>query len=120
MSRELVTGFIGNIDFGMSEARETSQHEKKQYAAFEQAIDAWEKRTGLFVERSHKVGEVFTDPRGRMVAINYGTQWRNFSKFLGSREAAEYREKNGMKLSDMLKEWEQLSMNEPDIQIKDR
>lgn len=117
MSKEILGGvIITNADDTI--IHEARQHEQKQYASFEKAIDAWENRTGLFVERTHKVGHVW-EKDGKKITTNEGSQWRNFSKFLGSKEAIAYREENAMRLEDMVKEFMELGIKELDMEVKE-
>lgn len=77
------------------------------YNEFEVAINAWEKRTGRTVER------VFRDD----VGSGEGRDWKHFAAFLGSREADKWR-RYGLSFDEMINEWEQLHVPEPEMVIE--
>lgn len=85
-----------------------SQHQQKRHENFEAAILSWEQRTGQVVERNGSGGTTFTDNFGRKHVVFSSKEWKNFSMFLGSREACQYRKENAMDYGEMIKEWDDL------------
>lgn len=62
-------------------------------------IAAWETRTGELIERDVEMPLLSYmgtkgDEKGKQVHVTQGSQFKNFSKFLGSREYKSYRKDN--------------------------
>jgi hypothetical protein len=114
--RGLLLWFLSGIAYAMrgieTIARQVQEQVKQRehqivYKEFEAAINTWEKRTGRTVERE------FRDD----VGSGEGRDWKNFAAFLGSREATKWR-KFGLSLDEMMNEWEQMRVTEPEMTIE--
>lgn len=94
------------------------QNQAIVYAEFEAAIEAWEKRTGLRVERQFSSGKRVQLNKTTTVTEYLGKEWKNFGMFLGSREANKYRQENPMTFDEMMTEFEKLKTSKPDMIIE--
>lgn len=104
-----VAGAMRGIETFARHVQEQVREREHQivYKKFEEAIDAWEKRTGRKVEREFRPD----------VGSGQGSDWKHFAAFLGSREATKWRS-YGISYDEMIKEWRALSVSEPEMTIE--
>lgn len=107
-----VAGAMRGIETFARHVQEQVREREHQivYRKFEEAIDAWEKRTGRKVERTFR-------SLGEEEAGYTGSDWKHFAAFLGSREATKWRS-YGISYDEMVKEWQALNVSEPEMTIE--